>query len=221
MKTQQEIIAALRRQVQRAESLGRVAAEAVLSTGWERFDELLPERGLCRGTLVEWIGSGPGACAGTLALLVARRACADGGTLVVIDRPGRFFSPAAVALGIDPQQLVIVRPTSDQDEVWAYDQSLRCEAVSAVWGYTEHLPGRAFRRLQLSAEAGRSLALLVRPHTALQQPSWSHLRLLVEPLLDTGDAARFRLEVLRCLGGPLGGVAEIELAEALAGSERR
>ena len=205
MKTQQEIIAALRRQVQRAEALGRVAADAVLSTGWERFDELLPERGLCRGTLVEWISSGPGACAGTL---------------VVIDRPGRFFPPAAVALGIDPQQLVIVRPTSDQDEVWAYDQSLRCEAVSAVWGYTENLPGRAFRRLQLSAEAGRSLALLVRPHTALQHPSWAHLRLLVQPVVDAGDAARFRLEVLRCLGGRLGGVAEIELAEAFAGSER-
>jgi hypothetical protein len=113
----------------------------------------------------------------TLSLLAAREACRDGGTLVVIDRQQIFYPPAAAAWGIDLERLIVVRPRSARDELWAAVQSLRSPAVAAVWGMIDRLDSRAFRRLQLAAQAGRTLGLLLRPPSARGQPSWADVRL--------------------------------------------
>jgi hypothetical protein len=113
----------------------------------------------------------------TLSLLAAREACHEGGTLVVIDRQQTFYPPAAAAWGIDLNRLIVVRPRSARDELWAAVQSLRSPAVAAVWGMIDRLDGRAFRRLQLAAQAGRTLGLLLRPPSARGQPSWADVRL--------------------------------------------
>jgi len=41
------------------------------------------------------------------------------------------------------------------------------------------------RRLQLAAEQGGGLGLLIRPEAVRHQPSWADVRLLVEPLPTT------------------------------------
>ena len=115
--------------------------------------------------------------AATLSLLAAREACREGGTLVVIDRPQTFYPPAAAAWGIDLDRLIVIRPQSARDELWAAVQSLRSQAVAAVWGMIDRLDSRAFRRLQLAAQAGRTLGLLLRPSSARGQPSWADVRL--------------------------------------------
>ena len=214
-----DTIAALKDQVRRFEGSKRLHDDAVVSTGCDDLDRLFPENGIRRGSLVEWHGEGRGHGAGSLALIAARQACAAGGALVVVDRQGTFYAPAASALGIDLDCLVIVRPSNDRDEVWVFDQSLRCEAVSAVWGDVEQLNAPSFRRLQLSAEEGNSIGLLVRPQKALQQPSWSNVRLLVEPLPPGYETTskeigpRFRVEVVRCHGGRAGFSGEFEIVE--------
>jgi hypothetical protein len=177
---------------------------AVFSSGAAAIDRLLPGGGLRHGMLVEWLGgesrraveqqsSSVGertafgfrssalslfcSSATTLSLLAAREACRDGGTLVVIDRQQIFYPPAAAAWGIDLDRLIVVRPRSARDELWAAVQSLRSPAVAAVWGMIDRLDSRAFRRLQLAAQAGRTLGLLLRPPSARGQPSWADVRL--------------------------------------------
>jgi hypothetical protein len=49
------------------------------------------------------------------------------------------------------------------------------------------LADREFRRLQLAAETGGTLGLLVRPAQARDEPSWADLRLLVEPVIRTSE----------------------------------
>jgi hypothetical protein len=99
--------------------------------------------------------------------------------LVVIDRGQTFYPPAAALWGIDLDRLIVVRPQSARDELWAAVQSLRSPAVAAVWGMIDRLDSRAFRRLQLAAQAGRTLGLLLRPPSARGQPSWADVRLEV------------------------------------------
>jgi hypothetical protein len=115
--------------------------------------------------------------AATLSLLAAREACREGGALVVLDRSRTFYPPAAAAWGIDLDRLIVVRPTNVQDEHWAAVQSLRSPAVAAMWGTIDRLDGRAFRRLQLAAQAGRTLGLFLRPPSARGQPSWADVTL--------------------------------------------
>lgn len=172
--------------LQRVERSGRRVKQEKVASGCPPLDRLLPQQGFARGWLVEWFSSGPGSAASTLALIAAREACRQGGVLVVVDREGTFYPPAAAAWQIDLQSMIVVRPQNDKDEHWALDQALRCEHVAAVMAWPRRLHGHTFRRLQLAAEASGCLGLLVRPSSARREPSWANVRMLVSPRGEKG-----------------------------------
>ena len=165
----------------------------VVSSGIPALDDLLPEQGLRRGALVEWFAEGEGAGAGTLALLAARQAMQSRGALVVVDLRGEFYAPAAAGYGLDLAQTIILRPDGAADAMWACEQSLRCRGVAAVLYPLDQIHDRAFRRLQLAAERGGSLGLLLRPAARLREPSWASVRLLVQPIATPPAAGGGRL----------------------------
>ena len=208
--SRREIVDQLRSELRHWENVRGPQPLSTLSTGWSASDKLLPENGLRRGCLVEWLAAEPGSGAGTLALAAAREAIREGGPLVVVESRGEFYPPAAALAGIEVPQLIVVRVRSAQDEIWAVDQALRCPAVGSVVCWTEALDQRGRRRWQLSAEAGAGLGLLVCPERVRHEACWAELRLLVEPLV-SAQGRRVRVEVLRCRGGAAGGVVELEL----------
>lgn len=174
-------VQALRQQIRRLETAARCGDGRVISTGCVDLDGLLPERGLGAGTITEWLTPGDGHGARVLSLLAARQACADGGALVVIDPERSFFAPAAVAWGIDPDNVIVLRPPPDdrRELYWAIDQSLRSPAVAAVWGALPRVNEHWQRRFQLSAEESGALGLFVRPAKVLGEPGWSEVQWLV------------------------------------------
>jgi hypothetical protein len=175
-----QLIDGLRQQLGRWGAATEAEEGGVFSCGAAAVDRLLPGGGLRHGMLVEWVGACGGSGAATLGLLGAREACRAGGVLVVIDRSLTFYPPAAAAWGIDLERLIVVRPNSARDELWAAVQALRSPVVAALWTTIERLDSRAFRRLQLAAEAGHTLGVLMRPAGAREQPSWADVRLEVE-----------------------------------------
>jgi hypothetical protein len=180
------------------------------------LDGLLKPAGLDAGSLVELLGETDGAGAWTLALFWARHACADQTrterrTLVLVDARGWFYPPAAAALGIDLEQVVLVRPRSQPHCQAALDQSLRCGAVGAVVGWCERLTAAQAQRLKLAAEAGGGLGLIVRPFGAARGPSFADLRLRVTPLVSTEVVRRVRIEVVRWRGGKEGQALTVEI----------
>jgi hypothetical protein len=202
--------------------------EVTLSWGTAELDRLLAGSPLRYGMLIEWL-SGVAAATGaaTLSLLSAREACRAGGALVVIDRQQTFYPPAAAAWGIDLSRLLIVRPRGARDELWAAVQALRSPAVAAVWAMINRLDSREFRRLQLAAQAGRTLGLLLRPAHVRGQPSWADVRLQVGPSSvvrcplqsnhgpRTTDHGRYvQIRVLRSRAGRPGGSVILEIDDA-------
>jgi hypothetical protein len=168
--------------MRQCETARRRNTTAVVSTGYAVLDRFLPQGGLHRGTLAEWVAREQGSGATTLALTAARQACGETGTLVVVDGRRTFYPLAAAACGIDLSRLLIVRPQHDRDESWAIDQALRSGGASAVLAWPEKLDDHLFRRLQLAAETGETLGLFLRSAHALAEPSWAEVRWLVEPL---------------------------------------
>jgi protein ImuA len=187
-QTQSVRIEALRQEIARLERGWRPRKAQATSSGCRTLDAILPEGGFRGGTLVEWLADGDGTGVATLAFAAACRACRSGGGLIVVDQNREFYPPAAIGLGIEPAQLIVVHPQNKADHDWALDQSLRWAAVAAVVAWPDAqggtLAGRTFRRLQLAAEEGGGLGLLIRPATARSLPSWADVRLLVEPLRD-------------------------------------
>ena len=192
-----------------------------ISSGCSPLDRLLPQRGFQRGSLIEWIAGGAGSGASLLAMLTARSACRgafplqSSGTLVLVDRMQSLYPPAANACQLDLQNTIVVHPTSEKDECWTLEQALRCPDVAAVVAWPQRLTSHAFRRLQLAAEHGGCLGLLVRPATARNESSWASVRMLVSPRVVPPSVGRqgWRLgvELLRC-GGCLGtNLVELEI----------
>ena len=212
-RSSEQIVLTLQEQIARLERSHAVSGEALISSGCEGLDRVLPHGGFRRGTLVEWLGVEPGSGIETLAFYAAREACRTGGALVVLDRRREFYPPAAVHLGIEPDAMIVVHTQSETDQLWALDQSLRCLGVAAVLAWPEQLDGRSFRRLQLAVEQGGGLGLLVRSERARHEPSWADVRLLVEPVpLASPEALRrLRIHVLRSRGGESGARMEVEV----------
>lgn len=201
-------------------------AKQTVSTGIPALNETLPDQGLLRGTLSEWIGAEHGSGVMSLAMRVAGRAQQEG-PLIVID-PEQSFYPAAVAsAGALLDELILVRPASRKDALWAVEQSLRCPGVGAVVYRVDRLKTQEFRRLQLAAESGTAIGLLVRPPEARRQLGWADVRLLVTPCpatrpraghtRDATTARRFRRRLdVRCLyakGSLADRTVELELCD--------
>ncbi len=83
--------------------------------------------------------------------------------------PGResLYGPGLLEFGLDPGDLVVVRVPSDSDftktALWAMEEALRAPAIGLVCAEIEEMDLTASRRLQLAAETGAGLGLLLRP----------------------------------------------------------
>ncbi len=211
-------IDALRRQISRLELRRPPDDASTISSGFGPLDRLLPGGGVARGTLIEWLAEGHGSGVEALAWRMARAACRSDGAVVVLDRDRDFYPPAAVRLGIDPRQLIVIQAAEKADHDWALDQALRCPGVDVVWarpdGPREKLDGRTFRRLQLAAEGSGCIGVLIREASMQTEPSWAELRLLVEPLSEEhprSGSRRVRIRLLRCRGAVEGRSVDVEI----------
>jgi hypothetical protein len=151
--------------------------------------------------------------------------------LAVFDHRREFCPPAAVRLGIEPEQLLVIHADTVADDHWAIDHALRSQAVAAALAWPGRLDDRTFRRWQLAAEEGGCLGLLLRPETARCDPSWADVRLSVgdcpnfrgrrgEAVVDDNGTVPFagiynkrllRIVLLRCRGGNAGRGVNVEL----------
>ena len=70
--------------------------------------------------------------------------------------------PAGIARILSPARLMLVRAPSETDQLWSVEEVLRSGAVGMVIAApSKPLSLTAGRRLQLAAEAGRTLGLLI------------------------------------------------------------
>lgn len=205
-----------------------------LSSGNSVLDAMLPGGGVRLGGIVEWISEKDGAGAWSLALMLAQEACRDHGILVVIDQYHEFNPVPLLQVGWNSHQVLLIRPQSEKEELWAWEHVLRCRGVAAVMGVLRKGQDRALRRLQLAAESGLGIGLLLRPTEAITEASWGDARIQVEPLPSNlfarppDSLKRFlRLTLLYARGGAAGRSIEVSwdeeantlsLASRLAGS---
>ena len=195
------LLAALRARIARMDRSGGPADGTVPLC--PAIDQQLPGGGLARAAVHEVLVTDPGAAAGFCALILAR---SRGSVLWIAAEPDAW-PPGLMRFGLSPADLVLVQAPRRQDAVWAMEESLRCPGVAGALLATEGLDLTAARRLQLAAEAGGAIGLLLRPDAAGDGGVGAALtRWRIDALAGTGGAhdlgdPRWRLELLRCRGG--------------------
>lgn len=186
-------------------SVGHVGREgsvprAIAPSTLPELDAALPGGGWQSGTIVELMSAATGI--GELRLLMPALAQLTRSErhVALIAPPFIPFAPALAQHGIKLERLIIVRTRTTADTLWAFEQALRCHSFGAVLAWPDRIHGREIRRLQLAAEAGRSIGFLYREAHAAREASPAALRLKLQPQAG-GELA---VEILKCRSGRSG-----------------
>jgi hypothetical protein len=183
---------------------GHASSRPVWSTGRSALDARLPGGGWPRASLIEVLLDSP--CLGEVqlflpALVQSQRVPGEVPWLVWIAPPHEPFAPALAQHGIDLDRLLVVRPVSATEALWAAEQALSSGVCAAVLLWLKGTDDRWLRRLKLAAEAGGTLGVLFRPERHRFESSPAALRLL----LTRGDECP-RLDIIKVQGGRPGPV---------------
>ncbi len=226
LQRQREALQKLAREVRHLETAGRATerVESAISTGCAALDASLPAGGYLPGSMIEYLRTTPACGASYLAFAAAASTLRTrGGFLVVVDMHRTIYPPALHCHGIDLRQVIFVRPESQADALWAADQALRTPAVAAVVAELELIDDRSARRLQLAAERGQGVGLLLRSLAARRSPSWAEVQWIVKSLPPPRTTAatagswqsqgsrRLQVQLARLRGGQAGATWRLEI----------
>lgn len=168
-------IAELKRQIEQLR-IQHHPAHPLVPTGLPLLDAALGG-GFSAGAIHEFLAPTAGGAAFSLALRAARSAAERRPVILLIDSDGDFYPPAAAQLGIDLDRLMIARPRRTIDRLWVFDQALRCPAIAAVILPLKQIDPATSRRLQLAAEAGGALGIVINHSNAGATFAATRLRL--------------------------------------------
>jgi cell division inhibitor SulA len=153
------------------------ATERGIATGHAALDASLPQQGWPQHGLIELLHSHDGI--GELMLLMPLLAfCSAERPLLLIAPP--YLPNASVwqQCGVRLQRLYIVQCGVD-DSAWATERALRAGCCN-VLSWLQRADDKTLRRLQLAAESGHSLAILLRDSKHQHSASPAALRLNLE-----------------------------------------
>jgi protein ImuA len=188
-----------------------VASAGSFRTCCEALNELAPDRCFARAAVHELLVPANRPPPLAPAMLLAS-ATPDGlrRLVVVVDPDGTLYPPALLQWGLRLDQLLIVRPADHATLLFAVNESLRCAAVVCVVAPVERLTRIEARRLQLSAETGGAVALLLRPDDPRSVEHAAVTRWRVVPAPGTRLLHRWTMQLVHGHGGSLGQTVLLE-----------
>lgn len=172
-----------------------VAPPAVEPTGFTELDAALPHGGWQSGTIVELMPTQIGISELRFLMPALARMTQSERHVALIAPPYIPFAPALAQHGIHLPRLLIIRPQNNEDTLWAFEQVLRCQSFAAALAWPTSIKDREVRRLQLAAEAGRSVGFLYRSPDAVRESSPAAVRMQLDP-----HPAGLDLNILKCRG---------------------
>jgi protein ImuA len=160
-----EHLAALREAVRAIERAGTRQQCGHLPFGLQAIDCRLESGGLALAALHECAGAKSGladeAAASLFLAGIAARAQPGGTVLWALSRRD-LFAPALAQAGLSPDRLIYAECGRDEDVLAVMEDGLRHGGLAAVVGEVGRAGMAATRRLQLAAEQGSTMALLLR-----------------------------------------------------------
>lgn len=213
------IIAELRESLKKVESDG-LRRRPVLPFGIGAIDGKLASTGLRLDSLHEISAAsrGPSDDAAATLFMAGIAARAWGPVLWVVRRRD-LFAPGLYQAGLAPERVIYAEAADDAELLALMEEGLRHRGLGAVVGEVKRAGMPNTRRLQLAAERGKTIALLLKRHARAQSdkgggnplavPSAAMTRWRIgsapSAALPVGDAgvgrATWRVELVRQRGG--------------------
>jgi hypothetical protein len=139
-------------------------------TGYAELDVHLPGAGWPTGVITEIHVERPGIGELQLVMPAAARLTQADRWQVMIAPPYLPYAPALAAHGVKLSRLMLIRPKTLAEQLWACEQALQTTSCGTVMLWldqtSERIPENALRRLQLTAERREVLTMLFRASRA-------------------------------------------------------
>jgi cell division inhibitor SulA len=149
------------------------------STGFDKLDALLPGRGWPDRGMVEVISPRWGMGELQLLLPLMRQITEQGQWILCISPPHGLYAPALEQAGIDSSKLLVVSVDSScKDALWSMEKALQTADCGLVLAWQNWLPQPVLRRLQLAADTGNTLGVLIKRRVS--EYSHSSMRLKIQ-----------------------------------------
>ena len=211
----QSIVSALNHPaIWRGNDFAQVATPSV-PTGYAELDVHLPGAGWPTGVITEIHVERPGIGELQLVMPAAARLTQADRWLVMIAPPYLPYAPALAAHGVKLPRLMLIRPKTLTEQLWACEQALQSESCGSVMLWldqsSERMAENALRRLQLAAERREVLAMLFRASRAASCAQ-AALRLHVSRESQTSRTA---VRILKRRGGGIPAPVVLDLHSAL------
>lgn len=207
-----ETLASLKDTIERIEGRGKVA-RAVLPFGIGPLDAQLAGGGLRVDALHEVAPAGAGwGDDAPATLFLAGIAARNPGPILWLVRSRDLFAPGLYQAGLAPERVIHAEARDDAELLAMMEDALRHRGLGAVIGEVKKAALPATRRLQLAAEGGTTLALLLRRPAKLADdplaiPSAATTRWRIAPVpsvalpVEGVGRACWQVELVRQRGG--------------------
>ena len=227
-----QLISCHKGQLQRlsAGELASATAAKTFKTGLRSIDHLLPAHAFPRGSVHELLADPHHGLPLFFAALLARSASSHsppphppiapsplalsshGGTIAWCDPQSRIYPLALAAMNIPLDRVLLLRPKTEADEIWALTECLRSPGVAVTLGSPRRLSRTEARRLQLAAEAGGGVGILLRAEGRQSSAEYAAAtRWRVRPV-PAGERTlqRWELQLIHGHGGHIGQAVLLE-----------
>jgi len=149
----QEIARKLQAGINAIQGLGRLSSETAIA-GLMPFANAFPGQIFPTAAVHEFISYEATDAAATSGFItaLAGKFMKTGGLCLWIGNERKIFPSALKQFGIEPDRIIFIKVTKTKDALWAIEEALKCEALTAVVGEIKELGFTESRRLQLAVE---------------------------------------------------------------------
>jgi len=130
--------------------------------------------------------------------------------IVWCDPRRTLYPPAVAASGVPPEKLFLLYPSNAAEQLWAITECLRCKGVAATIAPVSRLSRTEARRLQLAAERGGGVGILLRPLDRNASIYAAATRWLVCPCQGLRTVQRWKIQLIYAHGGRVGQTVILE-----------
>jgi protein ImuA len=137
-----------------------------------------------KGTIHEFLSAKPehaAACGGFVSGIL-NSLMQKGGACIWISVARTLFPPALKNFGVKPDRIIFIDLKHERDILWAAEEALKCEGLSAVIAEVQELSFTQSRRLQLAVEQSRVTGFILRNDIRKLNPTACAARWQITPL---------------------------------------
>jgi len=184
METKKDIINRLRNEILAKQGYKPELVTASQIKGLPEIEAAFPNGVFPVGMIHEMLfqkGEEAAACSGFLSALLSCLTTPE--SLVLWISVGRnLFPPSIKAFGVEPHQIVFVDAKKEKEVLWALEEGLKCQGITAVVAELSELSFMQSKRLQLAIEESHVTGFVLRTN--------------VEKLNTTTCVSRWRISAL-------------------------